>query len=230
MKRKRRIQTKLTDEKRLAFNAMRVAGHADELRKVHIVEDSLVKRIALDLMRFRDKRAPSEYIIIQDVINSTNLPEIKFQEKAEVISFAGTPEVKTRTQRLISNSSEIIQKLLTAFELIFPGCLNVTVKLLHSFPGDTEQVTHTDFNYNSIIKRVRSLKAFHYSALVAIQLDSILLMGVRREVINIPLNGMIFWRGNCPHAGGGYQISNSRIFISISSAFCPLSSDVYIIK
>ena len=229
-KRKRGCQPKLSDVLRLAFNAKRVKSLADDWNNVNMQMDPLVKRVARDLLTFRNKRSPSEYIIIKDVIGPINHSVFSFDGDAEVISFAGTPSSTSRSQRVITNGQDIIGPILKAMMIVFPGCSNVAVKLLESSPGDKAQETHTDYDYNALNKRVRSLKAFHYSALVAFEPGSVLLMGTRREVVKIPLNAMIFWRGNCPHAGGAYKTKNRRIFVSISSSLCPLTSAVYIVK
>ena len=76
----------------------------------------------------------------------------------------------------------------------------------------------------------RSLKAFCYLALAAYEHGSILPIGVRREVIRISLKAVIFWRGNCPHAGSVYKMTSSRVFISIPSSLCSLTSAVYIVQ
>lgn len=230
LKRKAGKQPKRTDEERLALNTMRVQAHASEWRNVYQCQDPIVKRIAAALLSFRDSRSPSKYTIIENVLNCFTPSSLTYGGEAEVISFAGTPLSTTRTQRLINNSQDILGSVLNAFKLVFPGCTEVVVKLLQSLSGDKEQVTHTDFDYNSLHSRVRSLKAFHYSALIGIEPDSFLLMGTERQIVRVPLLGMLFWRGDCPHAGGGYVKKNRRIFVSISCSLCPMTLSVYIVK
>ena len=230
LKRKGRKQPKRTVDKRLALNTMRVQAHASEWRNVYENRDPLVKRIAAALLTFRDSRSPSKYTIIENVIDSFTPSTLTHGGKAELISFEGAPPSTTRTQRVINNGQVILGAVLNAFKLVFPGCSEVAVKLLQSLSGDQEQLTHTDFDYSSIHSRVRSLKAFHYSALVGIETGSFLLIGVEREIVKVPLHGMLFWRGDCPHAGGGYVNKNCRIFVSISCSLCPVTSSVYIVN
>lgn len=226
----RRYGKAVTVDKRVANNESRLEVCREESRKISEINCDKIQNVALQLRKFRDCRRKSEYVIIENVIDSFNLKSLCFDGKAENISFAGTFATTTRNQRVISNGQTVLMDILEVFRIIFPGCSDVAVKLLHSLPGDKAQVTHTDFDYNSIGQRLRSLKAFHYSALVAFEKGSTILMGVRNEEIKIPINGMIFWRGSTPHAGAAYVESNKRIFISIASPLYPVSPEVYIVK
>lgn len=229
---KRKVISKqhVSVDKRVASNLLRVKAHATNWKQVYLIQDIAIRRIAIPLLAFRDRKGLKDYVILRDVIGDTRLSSIRLQGLPEVISFDDNAASTTRSQQNITNSGRIVGKVLDAFKNIFPGCSNVAVKLLVSSSGDEEQLTHTDFNYESINRRVRSYKDFHYSALVAIEEGSHLLVGKNREKVDIPMNGMIFWRGSCPHAGGGYSSVNRRIFISISSVYCPVDMSVYIVK
>lgn len=228
LKAKGRNVPKVSSDRRESQNALRVKAHSIHWQDVLAIQNMEVQKIASALLTFRNKRVLKSYIILQDVIRPTNLGRIKLKGLPEIISFDGVIASSTRSQQNISNGAAIIGNVLDAFKIIFPGCKTIAVKLLVSEPGDKEQQVHTDFNYNSINLRVRDLKDFHYSALVAIEHGSHLLVGVNKERVDIPINGMIFWRGDCFHAGGGYSSINRRIFISISSFLCPVSDTVYL--
>ena len=92
--------------------------------------------------------------------------------------------------------------------IVFPGCDNVTCKLLRSRPGDPEQPTHTDYSRD---RKVSRLNAFNYSAIIAIQQNTYILVGKTRTRIDLPIRSMICFRGDMPHAGGGYQEDHCRI-------------------
>jgi hypothetical protein len=171
-----------------------------------------------------------KFKIVENVIDSTSLPKLCFTEEAEIISFEGVEPSSSRTQRTISNGEALLPRIYDAFRMIFPGCTEISVRLVTSKASDKAQEVHTDYNIDALGSRVHSLKAFHYSALVAIQEDTILLVGKEKTIVGIPLNGMIIWRGDMPHAGGGYVKRHKRIFISISSIYCPVTSSVYLVK
>jgi hypothetical protein len=77
---------------------------------------------------------------------------------------------------------------------------------------------------------VFSLDSYHYSVVIALQADTHLLTGTERKRIDIPINSMIMFRGDFPHAGGGYAVNNTRIFISVSSPFFPESDSVFFVN
>ena len=52
--RNRDYQPKLTDDQRIAFNTKRVKSLADDWHTVNVQEDVSVKRIARDLLTFRN--------------------------------------------------------------------------------------------------------------------------------------------------------------------------------
>ena len=229
-KRKAKPQAKISDEKRLANNAFRVKAHADEWRKIFQIVDPEIKLIATALLRFRDNKRVKNYLIVNDVINSLTIPKITYDGIAENINFGSSKELTKRTQRNTKNASAVIGKVIDAMKLVFPGCTRTNVKMLHSSAHDIAQDTHTDYNYGAILERVRSFKDYHYSAIIAIEEGSHLLVGKERVKIVIPKNSMLFWRGDLPHAGGGYEKPNKRIFVSISSRLCPVSDSVYLVK
>jgi hypothetical protein len=100
-----------------------------------------------------------------------------------------------------------------------PRCTNTVVKVITSTPGDKEQLLHTDFDLKNISNRVFDLDSFHYSAIIALQPETHLLIGERRERVDITKNSMSLFRGDMPHASGAYKKANARLFISLSSPF-----------
>jgi hypothetical protein len=69
---------------------------------------------------------------------------------------------------------------------------------------------------------VFDLDGFHYSAIIALQPEAHLLIGEKRERVDIPKDSMLFFRGDMPHAGGAYKKANAR--------FYPSSNCVYLVK
>jgi hypothetical protein len=102
----------------------------------------------------------------------------------------------------------------------------VKLKVLKSQAGDTPQTTHTDYVPPDMKIRIANLQEFHYSAVISIEENTRLLVGKSRSSVDIPLHGMIFFRGDMLHAGAGYITHNSRLFMSVSSRPFPATNDV----
>jgi hypothetical protein len=68
------------------------------------------------------------------------------------------------------------------------------------------------------------------SVIIALQDEIHLLTGTERKRQNVPLNSIMIFRGDFPHAGGGYTVYNTRIFIPVSSVFYPSSDSVYFVN
>ena len=106
---------------------------------------------------------------------------------------------------------EILSDVLSALKIIFSKCVHTVVKLLTSLAGDTQQALHCDFDKKK--KQVSSLCEFHYSAIVCLEKNTRLIVGLRRESIDIPLHSMLLFRGDMVHAGAAYTEKNRRLFI-----------------
>ena len=122
----------------------------------------------------------------------------------------------TRRMKLVPNPELYIPNVLTALSTVFPGCNSTLVKVITSQRGDKEQLLHTDFDLKYIISRVFNLDSFHYSAIVALQPDTHLLVSGKRERIDIPVNSMLLFRDDLPHAGGAYKKATVNKVIKIS--------------
>lgn len=187
--------------------------------------DGETRRIAKKLMTFRKRSRP--YVIVKDVIENIDVESIKLEGLFETIIFSNNASLK----RMMCDISDVscAGNVLNALKVVFPGCNEVKVKLIRSYAGDIPQLTHTDFDTKLITNRVHDLKHFHYSAIIAIEDGTHLLTGIDSKRVDIPKNSMMLFRGDFPHAGGGYAKTNSRIFISISCPLAPLDSSVYIV-
>lgn len=64
---------------------------------------------------------------------------------------------------------------------------------------------------------------------VAIQQNTYILVGETRTRIDLPIRSMICFRGDMPHAGGGYQEDHYRIFVSVSSTSCAVTGEVHLV-
>lgn len=192
------------------------------------IEDQSLQRIATELTVLKTPRKdPLMYIIVRDVINGVSVNSLKL-EKKEPITF-GT-EISLRTMYDIVGTPKKLACVLDALTFVFPGCKYVKTKVIKSKAGDLAQLTHTDYNSELINNRIKSLADFHYSAIIALQPDTHLLIGRDRVRVEIPVNAMLLFRGDCPHAGGAYPVANSRIFLSLSSDFHPLDNKVYLVN
>jgi hypothetical protein len=99
---------------------------------------------------------------------------------------------------LVPNPELYIPNVLTALSTVFSGCNSTLVKVITSQRGDKEQLLHTDFDLKYITSRVFNLDSLHYSAIIALQPDTHLLVSGKRERIGIPVNSMLLFHGNLP--------------------------------
>ena len=196
--------------------------------KVTGIEDEQIRKLVQQLSVI--KESVQHYLIIQDVIEKIEPKDIKRRGNKDPITFTDPKAPKTRSMQFVNKPDRYIPHILIALKQTFPGCKKVMVKIISSTANDPPQLTHTDFDLNLIHKRVSSLEHFHYSALIALENDTHLLIGIERKRVDIPIGSMLIFRGDMPHAGGGYKTANERLFISLSSAFYPATSDVFIVK
>lgn len=184
-----------------------------------------VKRIAGYLDQLKDNK---EYVIVPEVLSTGH---IKGKLKSQPITFSGTEPPYTRSMQQVNKDGEVVvQDILDAIKIIFPSSPNILVKILRSKAGDPAQLTHTDYVSHETYTPLHNLKQFHYSAVISIQADTRLLIGVSRKEIDIPLHSMIFFRGDMFHAGAAYSTSHSRLFVSVSSVSFPATENVNVLK
>jgi hypothetical protein len=196
------------------------------------IADVAVRNIATRMAEIREKGL--NYIVINSVVEHLVAKDIGRLGPKEPINFTDESHNKsvnvTRSMQLVDRPERYIPQVLDALKHTFTGCKTQIVKIITSTAKDPAQLTHTDFDTRHIHTRVSSLKHFHYSAIIAIEPNTHLLIGKERKRVEIPVQSMLLFRGDLPHAGGAYIKANSRIFVSISSEFYPLSNAVYIVK
>ena len=207
-------------------------SRANRKLAISSIENALTLRIASELSEMAKMAVmPKSHILVKDVIDDLRCSSIKLTGIKEPINFGGNEVQSLRSMQNVANPREHIASVLDALAIVFPGCTEINVKVMKSEVGDLAQLTHTDFNTGLINSRVQNLASFHYSAIIALEPFTHLLVGkVERARVEIPVNSMLLFRGDCYHAGGAYPIKNSRIFISLSSDFCPLDKAVYLVK
>ena len=194
---------------------------------IEAIENDNVKRMAAVLNRMKDSR---KYVIVANAVASTLKPEdFKLTGVAEPINFSNRTPPFLRTMQALEDPSVHLSDVLDAIKSVFSGCCNITVKLLKSKPGDIAQDKHTDYVPDKATP-IKSLSAFHYSALISLEDDTTLLVGRGSKTVSIPLHSMIFFRGDMPHAGDGYTEENSRLFISASSDLFPVTDDIALVN
>ena len=79
--------------------------------------------------------------------------------------------------QLVKEPDLYIPHVLTALRHSFTGCTTQLVKFITSSANDPAQSTHTDYDTKFIHRRISSLKDFHYSAIIAIEPNTHLLIG-----------------------------------------------------
>ena len=225
-------QDRLRDDSRKSGRDRMAKSRASRKLAILSIENAVTLRIASELSEMTKMAVqPKSHIMVKDVINGLSLSKIELSGIEEPITFGGNKVQSLRTMQNVANPHQYIASVLDALAIVFPGCTETNVKIIKSKAGDVAQITHTDFNTGLIKGRVQSLASFHYSAIIALQPSTHLLIGkVDRVRVEIPVNSMLLFRGDCWHAGGAYTKKNSRIFISLSSDFCPLDREVYLVK
>jgi hypothetical protein len=192
------------------------------------ISDTETGKIALVLAKLKERKR--QYVLVSDVLVNFDVKTLRLTRTVDPITFTDEKAAITRTMTAILNPTACFSNVITAMKQVFPGCTNFKYKLIESLANDPPQLLHTDFDTNLIYKKITSLDSFHYSAIIALQPNAHLLIGKERARVDIPVGGMIVFRGDMPHAGGGYETPNARIFISLSSNIYPLSNAVYIVK
>lgn len=188
-----------------------------------IVEPS-VKNIATILDTMLDGH---DYVLVPNAVsNKVRESMIKLTGEVLPINFNANQTSK-RSMQAVENPDYCISDILKSIRIVFEGCTAIIVKLLKSKAGDPEQATHTDFCLTEATPSSKRLREFHYSGVISIMDNTKLLIGESRDVVDIPLHSMIFFRGDLQHAGAGYPARNSRIFVSASSKPFPATEDVF---
>jgi hypothetical protein len=176
------------------------------------------------------KTRGTQYVLIDNVIKDLHVLDIKRIGPGDPINFTDMKIQVSRRMQLVPKPELNIPHVMTALKQVFPRCTNTVVKVITTAPGDKEQLLHTDFDLKNISNRVFDLDSFHYSAIIALQPETHLLIGEKKDRVDIPKNSMLLFRGDMPHAGGAYKEANASLFISLSSPFYPLSNRVYLVK
>jgi hypothetical protein len=141
------------------------------------------------------------------------IKKLVFQGPQELITFSDMGGPYKRSMQTIRNPENVLFDVLSAIRIVFVMFNVIVVKLLRSELGDTEQLTHVDFDVENA-NNVEDLSEFNYSAIISIQPNTKLLVGKSRKSVDIPLHSMLFFRADMPHAGAGYSEQNNRLFLS----------------
>ena len=140
-------------------------------------------------------------------------------KQAEPITF-GDSEPYMRFQNNFSVDNEYFNTLMDGLAIFFKviksnknSTSNYTYqyKVLYSVKGCKEQVLHCDA-YCTLLDDLYDIP---YSILISISTKANIVF--QDEVIEIPINGMVMFRGDCLHAGGAYDADNFRIFAMFSN-------------
>jgi hypothetical protein len=185
-------------------------------------------RIALVMSKLKERK--TQFVLVSKVLQNFNVKTLRLARTVDPITFTDETAPVTRTMAAILNPVACFHNVLSAMNQVFPGCTHFKYKLIKSLANDPPQLLHTDFDTHLIFKKIINLDSFHYSAIIALQPHAHLFVGKERVRVDIPVGDMIVFRGDMPHAGGGYEIPNARIFISLSSDTYPLSNAVYLVK
>jgi hypothetical protein len=114
---------------------------------------------------------------------------------SESINFTDETNYKsanvTRNMQSVDRPERFIPQVLAALNHTSTGCKTQVVKISISTAEDPAQLTHTDCDTRYIHTRVSSLKQFYYSAIVAIEPNTHLLIGKERKRVEIPVQSML---------------------------------------
>jgi hypothetical protein len=155
----------------------------------------------------RIKTERIRYVIISAVVNEIEAEGMRRTGPKDPINFTDPSDRVTRHMQLVPKPHIYIPHILAALKFTFPGCTTVLVKLLTSGDSDPSQLAHTYFDLRHIHDRVSSVRHFHYSAITALEPHAHLLMGEEG------VNSTLLFRGDLPHAGGGYTEATTFYFI-----------------
>lgn len=217
------------EEKRAALDSkLRMRNFREERKRAILGMKNLsARRIATSLNSIRDNK---KYVIVPNAVPaSLNLSDIVLKGAKEPITFTDPEPPHTRSIQALNNPELVLSDILEAVKVVFRECKYIVAKMLVSKPGDKEQITHLDFVQDDFAI-IRTLSHFHFSAIISLEEGTELLVGKSRIPVSIPLHSMLFFRGDMPHAGAGYPLGNSRLFLSASSDTFPVTDDVYLVK
>lgn len=192
---------------------------------LRIIANTEIQRIAIYLDAIKSSQ---EYVIVPNVIDaSIGIANITLTGSSHAIAFSDDARPYLRWMQSIKKADYLLS-VMGAIRHVFPICNHIVIKLLTSLAGNKEQDLHTDFVPDETTNAIRTLREFHYSAIISIQEDTKLIVGAGKEMVDIPNHSMLFFRGDMVHAGAGYDQKNSRIFLSISSKSFPESDNVFL--
>ena len=228
---KKKAMTMTTDahEKYLARvnSQSRERNRAYRSRRRESLDSIVDERVIAIASRLDTIKDGKHYVIIPNVVSDLlTVDDVVREGDIEPIDFTNATGPVTRTMQAVQNGKDIMPEVLEALRAVFPDCTKIEVNIIRSESGDTPQLTHCDFAPTHHAKRIQNLKGFHYSAIIALQNGTHLLVGEENKSIHIPRSSMMFFRGDMDHAGDGYHEVNERLFISISSHAFPASEDV----
>ena len=218
---KEALQSKITKQSAIRMHTYRLK-RANRLR---VITDTEIQRIAICLDAIKSSQ---EYVIIPNVISSSiSIADITLSGYSHAIAFSNDKRPYLRWMQSIKKADYLLS-VIGAIKHVFPMCDHIVMKLLTSLAGNKEQDLHADFVPNETTNAIRTLEEFHYSAIISIQEDTKLIVGEKKQIVDIPNHSMLFFRGDMVHAGAGYDKVNNRIFLSISSKSFPESDNVFI--
>ena len=194
------------------------------LSKPHNTVTSSICRVLIDNFIIFDR----EYVILSDVIKP--IADIK----KFILKFDGYEPINFDTKLLTRQQStrilldpnsciveETLKILFDSLAMFFtvisseqsspPDKFELVYKLLKSLPNCPKQELHHDSK-----QRSDSSYNIQYSLIVAIESNTKLILSDHNN-IDIPINGMIMFRGDYMHAGASYPKINHRIFASCSN-------------
>ena len=170
----------------------------------------------------------NEYVIITDVID--DIPIRDFKKLLANFTKLTPIDIKTNENKLLQSApipdhapvTELFRTLSDALSLFFsvisseqsspPDQFDIKYRLLKSLTNCPKEVFHSDCKDSSDAPSYN----IQYSLIVAIQSHTKFVLS-NKETIDIPMNGMIMYRGDYMHAGASYQNEHNRLFISCSN-------------
>ena len=173
----------------------------------------------------------NEYVIISDVIDDISIRD--FKKLLANFTKLKPIDIHTSNNKLLQSApishdapvTELFRTLSDALSLFFsvisseqsspPDQFDIKYRLLKSLANCPKQLFHSDCKHSSDTSSYN----IQYSLIVAIESNTKFVL-FNKETIDIPINGMIMYRGDYMHAGASYQNEHNRLFISCSNKPC----------
>lgn len=193
-----------------------------------ITKNGKVLKIEAQINAFIDAELP--YSVIDDVVNISLFPEVNDEIYSSLSTWNNvnfTPKSKVFLRHVSESSHPSCNDLLSAIHDIFTDS-HIHLKVIYSLPGDVAQLQHTDILDKYTRTTPQDRRKYHYSIIVAVCNNTKLI--VEKVLIDIPVESMIIFRGDTPHAGAAaYKYYNHRFFISIAHPLYPVHKAVNLI-